>query len=242
MTNEIPLVSVVVPMYNEEDNIGVLLEKIEAVFATLPGYGYECLFVNDCSTDRTRTQLGRLAETHSHLKPVHLMTNSGQSAALMAGLHHAEGEYILTLDGDLQNDPADFPEFLHQLQEYDCVFGYRANRKDTLLKRISSRVANYVRNLILHDGVRDSGCGSKGFRRHCIEHLVLFNGMHRFLAVFMRMAGCSIIEIPVKHHPRIHGTSKYGLNNRLWRGLYDLIGVGWLRRRMIKLQVESGKH
>ena len=237
-----PLVSIVVPLFNEEDNIRPLLEQVETAFQHLPEYRYECLFVNDGSTDHTRHLLNQLAKDKPHLNPVHLTHNSGQSAALMAGLHRAQGEYILTIDGDLQNDPADFPAFLEALQHYDCVCGYRAHRKDSLLRRISSRVANTVRNAILRDGIRDTGCGAKGFRRHCIRHLVLFNGMHRYFAVFMRLAGCSITEIPVSHHPRIHGISKYGMRNRLWRGIYDLLGVTWLSYRVVPLQVEGEAH
>ena len=234
------LVSVVVPFYNEEDNIEPLVQKIDAVFATHSDYEYECLLVNDGSTDGTRSVIDAVAGRNPAVRPVHFAGNFGQSAALAAGMARARGAYVLTLDGDLQNDPADFPQFLQLLQEYDCVFGYRANRNDTAVRRISSRVANVVRNAVLHDGIRDSGCGIKGFRRECVVHLVPFNGLHRFLAVFMRAQGRSIVECPVTHHPRHAGTSKYGINNRLWRGLYDLVGVTWLRKRLVAYQVEEG--
>ena len=208
------IASVVVPFYNEEDNIDPLIEKIEGVFATLPDYDYECLLVNDGSTD-----------------------NFGQSAALVAGMRRARGEVILTLDGDLQNDPTDFPRFLELLESHDCVCGYRANRNDHWIRLFSSQVANTVRNAILHDGIRDSGCGIKGFRRECVRDLVAFNGLHRFLAVFLRAQGFGIVECPVTHHPRHAGISKYGINNRLWRGLYDLVGVAWLRKRQVFYRV-----
>ena len=169
--------------------------------------------------------------------PLHLAKNSGQSAALHAGLTRGSGDYLLTLDGDLQNDPADFPEFLRLLEDYDCVCGVRVNRQDTWVRKASSRVANRVRNWVLNDGIQDTGCGAKGFRRVCIQHFVPFNGLHRFFAVFIRNAGLSIVETPVNHHPRHAGVSKYGINNRLWRGIYDLLGVTWLRRRYVAYAV-----
>ena len=233
------LVSLVVPFYNEEENIVPLAERVEAVFAGLPDYDYECLFVNDGSKDGTRAALERLQAANPRMRPLHLVKNSGQSAALLAGMRRAKGEYVLMLDGDLQNDPCDFPKMLALLKDYDCVCGYRAKRNDTWFRKLSSKVANRVRNAILQDGIRDSGCGSKGFRRKCIAHFIPFNGQHRFFAVMVRKAGFSIAEMEVTHHARVHGVSKYGLNNRLWRGIYDLIGVGWLRKRYVPFQVEG---
>jgi dolichol-phosphate mannosyltransferase len=231
------LVSVVAPFYNEEENVLLLAERIDAVFAALPDYDYECLFVNDGSTDGTAAQLDRVAASNPHIRPIHLEKNRGQSAALVAGMRRARGEYLLTLDGDLQNDPCDVPTFLELLKTYDCVCGYRAKRNDTWVRKMSSRIANAVRDAVLKDGIRDSGCGSKGFRRRCIEHIVPFNGAHRFFAVMMRAAGMTIAECEVTHHPRIHGTSKYGIHNRLWRGIYDLFGVAWLKRRYVTFKV-----
>jgi len=235
------LVSVVVPFYNEEENVLLLAEQIKAVFDRLPGYDYECLFVNDGSTDGTRGRINSAAESNGRVRPVHLIRNSGQSAALIAGMRRARGEFILTLDGDLQNDPCDFPKMLELLQECDCVCGYRGKRNDTWVRRASSKVANAVRQMALHDGIRDAGCGSKGFRRKCIEHFVPFNGQHRFFAVMVRRAGLTIRECEVTHHPRRHGVSKYGINNRLWRGIYDLFGVRWLRKRYVAIEVEEDR-
>ncbi len=233
------LVSVVVPFYNEEDNVQPLAEQIEAVFDGLPDYDYECLFVNDGSTDGTRERLDALRAENPHVRPLHLVENRGQSAALVAGMRHAQGEYILTLDGDLQNDPVDFPRILELLKDYDCVCGYRANRRDNWIRKLSSRVGNGFRQAVLHDGIRDSGCGSKGFRRRCVEHVVPFNGVHRFFAVMIRNAGLTLTECPVTHHPRQHGVSKYGIHNRLWRGIYDLVGVRWLSKRYVTFRVEG---
>lgn len=233
------LVSIVVPLYNEAENVQPLMQRIHAALGALPGYRYEALLVNDGSTDGTREALDALRADYPALRPLHFTRNFGQSAALVAGMRAAKGDFILTADGDLQNDPADFPRFLELLADYDCVCGYRANRQDTLVRRISSRVANRVRNAVLRDGIRDSGCGAKGFRRAVIPHLISFNGVHRFFAAIVRGAGFSIVECPVNHHARIHGVSKYGISNRLWRGLYDLIGVGWLVRRYVAYDLEQ---
>jgi len=233
------LVSVVIPFYNEEENVAPLAERIAAVFASLPDYDYECLFVNDGSKDGTRAEIERLHAADPRIRPVHLVENRGQSAAVVAGMRRAKGEYVLTLDGDLQNDPCDFPKMLELLKSHDCVCGYRAKRNDNWIRKISSKIGNGAREAVLHDGIRDAGCGSKGFRRKCIEHVVPFNGAHRFLAVMMRAAGMTIAECEVTHHPRMHGTSKYGIHNRLWRGLYDLFGVRWLKKRYVTFRVEG---
>jgi dolichol-phosphate mannosyltransferase len=233
------LVSVVVPFYNEEENVPLLAERVAAVFAETPEYDYECLFVNDGSTDGTRGQLEVLQKANPRVRPIHLVKNSGQSAALVAGMRRANGEYILTLDGDLQNDPCDFPKFLALLKDYDCVCGYRAKRQDTWVRKMSSKIANGVRRKILDDGIRDAGCGSKGFRRCCVKHIIPFNGVHRFFAVMIHNGGLTLTECEVTHHPREHGVSKYGISNRLWRGIYDLVGVGWLAKRYVNFQVEG---
>ncbi len=235
------LVSVVIPCYNEQENVPLLFGRIRTVFLAMPEYQCECLFVNDGSTDGTREAMDALAREYPEMRPVHLVRNTGQSAAVVAGLRLARGEYILTLDGDLQNDPQDFARFLELLRDCDCVCGYRANRHDSWVRKVSSRVANAAREAVLHDGIRDSGCGAKGFRRACIPHIPAFNGVHRFMAVFMRKAGMSIVECPVTHHPRQYGLSKYGIGNRLWRGLYDLVGVSWLRKRYVAPEVENAE-
>lgn len=234
-----PLVSVVIPCFNEAENIPPLAERVREVFCTLEHYRYECLFVDDGSTDDTPAVLRAVSAEDPNVRPLRLVRNAGQSAALVAGLQHVRGDLILTLDGDLQNDPCDFPKFLELLETYDCVCGYRAARNDSWIRRVSSRAANAVRNGVLHDGVRDSGCGAKGFHRKCISSVVPFNGVHRFLPALIRQSGFTIVECPVTHHPRIHGVSKYGVNNRLWRGLYDLVGVAWLRKRVVHPEVSS---
>ncbi|MDK1021129.1 MAG: glycosyltransferase family 2 protein [Candidatus Hydrogenedentes bacterium] len=233
-------ISVVVPLYNEEDNVDPLFNRIVAALDLMPGHDHECLLVNDGSTDGTAAAIDRLAEEDVRFRAIHLTENCGQSAALWAGMTRANGDYILSIDGDLQNDPADFPKIIELLSDYDCVCGYRVNRCDTWVRKISSRIANRVRNAILRDGLRDTGCGTKGFRRECLRYLIPFNGAHRFYGAVLRNAGMRLTECPVQHHPRQHGVSKYGIGNRLGRGIYDLIGVAWLLRRVVYPDVEDG--
>lgn len=227
------LVSVVIPLFNELDNVEPLVRQVGDVFHGLPAYDHELLLVDDGSSDGTGERIGDLAAAGPAVRPVRFDRNYGQSAALVAGMRLARGDLIITLDGDLQNDPRDIPAVLDGLKVSDAVFGYRVGRKDSWLKRVSSRIANRVRNWVLQDGVRDTGCGLKGFRRAVLPHLVAFNGAHRYFAVTVRLAGLTLAEVPVRHHPRQHGTSKYGVHNRLWRGLHDLAGVRWLRKRYV---------
>lgn len=227
------LVSVVVPFFNELENVEPLVRQVGEVFVGRPDYEYELILVDDGSSDGTGELIEKLAVENPALLPLIFDSNYGQSAALVAGMRLAGGELILTLDGDLQSDPRDFPAVLAKLEDHDAVFGYRAGRQDNWLRRASSRVANRVRNWVLRDGVRDTGCGLKGFRRSVVPHLVSFNGAHRFFAVTVRLAGLTIAEIPARHHPRLHGVSKYGVHNRLWRGLLDLLGVRWLCLRYV---------
>jgi dolichol-phosphate mannosyltransferase len=234
-----PLVTVVVPFYNEEQAVPAMGEQVDAVFADLPGYLHECIYVNDGSTDGTHAALEALRTRGDHIHPVHLVENCGQSAALVTGMRRAQGDFVLMFDGDLQNDPADIPKMLALLQDYDCAFGYRGRRQDSSFKKLSSAIGNGMRQFMLRDGIRDAGCGSKGFRRVCMAHIISFNGMHRYFGVIMRAAGMRIVEFEATHHPRRHGTSKYGVHNRLWRGIYDLLGVAWLNKRYVAPQVEE---
>jgi dolichol-phosphate mannosyltransferase len=232
-----------VPFYNEETNVSILAGEIIAAMETAPDVTFECVFVNDGSVDGTPAVMDQLAAADPRIRALHLPRNMGQSAAVVTGMRQARGRFIATLDGDLQNDPADLPKVYELLQSHDCVCGYRAQRNDSAIRKLSSRVANAVRQAVLADGIRDAGCGTKGFRRECVDHVVPFNGAHRFFAVMMRAAGFSIVELAVRHRPRQHGESKYGINNRLWRGIYDLIGVGWLRKRYLALPapIEAGR-
>ena len=233
------LISVVVPFYNEEENVALVAERVAAALDSLEGYDYECLFVNDGSTDATREKIESVSAVNPNIRLVQLVKNQGQSAALLAGMRSARGIYILTIDGYLQNDPADFPRIIEMLNDVDCVCGYRKKRNDSAVRRVSSRIANTVRRAVLSDGIRDTGCGTKGFRRECVPHIIPFNGSHRYYAALLRNAGFSIAECPVEHHEREFGVSKYGIGNRLFRGIYDLIGVGWLLRRTVVIEIEE---
>lgn len=234
-----PQVSVVVPCYNEAETIPIIVDAVTGVFDGLPDVAHELIIVNDGSTDDSRAILETLQSKYATLCPFNLVKNAGQSAALVTGMHAARGDYVLTMDGDMQNDPADFPRVLELLKEYEVVCGYRDNRQDARIRLLSSKVGNCVRNALLRDGLRDSGCGLKGFRRHCVDAIVPFDGAHRFLGVFMRAAGFCITEYPVQHHPRQRGVSKYGVHSRLWRGILDLFGVWWLRKRFVYPVVEQ---
>ena len=222
-----PAVSVVVPLFNEEENVAPLQAELAAALA---GIDYEIIFVDDGSTDST---VARIARTE-RVRILPLARNAGQSAAMYAGLHAARGATAVLIDGDLQNDPADIPKLLREIEAgADLVCGYRAQRKDTMVKRITSRVANFVRSRFTKDGVRDTGCTLKAMRRECVPALVPFKGMHRFIPALVKGAGYRLVEIPVNHRPRQFGVSKYGLGNRAVRATVDMFGVRWLLSRRL---------
>ncbi len=226
-----PEVSVVVPLFNEEDNMSILQAELRAALA---GLDYEIVFVDDGSSDRTIDKI----ETDPRTRVVRFEKNAGQSAAMYAGLHEARGDVAVLIDGDLQNDPADIPRLLAEISRgADLVCGYRAKRKDTVVKRITSRVANFVRSRFTKDGVRDTGCSLKAMRRECIAALVPFKGMHRFIPALVKGAGYRLVEIPVNHRARKFGLSKYGLGNRALRATIDMFGVRWLLSRQLNHKV-----
>ena len=217
--------SVIVPFYNEEDCVVGVLEEIRKAQPTA-----EIIAVDDGSKDQTWERIG----TVSGVTGLRLRENRGQSAAMYAGLQHASGEVCVLMDGDGQNDPADIDALISKLNQADIVCGYRATRKDTWSRRIASKVANAIRRIFLDDGARDTGCSLKVFSRPCVELLVPFNGLHRYLPAIFKKAGLTIAEVPVNHRPRTQGTSKYTNWNRAIRGIYDLIGVAWLLNRKIR--------
>jgi glycosyltransferase involved in cell wall biosynthesis len=226
-------VSVVVPLYNEEQSVAML--QCELANA-LNGLDYEIIFVDDGSQDETVARIPANPRT----RVVRFEKNAGQSAAIFAGLQAVRGEVAVLIDGDLQNDPADVPRLLAEISRgADLVCGYRARRKDTLLKRITSRVANFVRSRFTRDGVRDTGCTLKAMRRDCIGALVPFKGMHRFIPALVKGAGYRLVEVPVNHRPRRFGQSKYGLGNRALRATVDMFGVRWLLSRRLNYQVRD---
>jgi dolichol-phosphate mannosyltransferase len=198
------------------------------------GRPYEVLFVDDGSTDGSLAALIRLAQEDPAVRVVRLARNSGQSAALDAGFRHARGEIIVTLDSDLQNDPADIPLLLARLDgSCDVVCGVRARRRDSWVRRLSSGIANAVRNRLTHESVRDVGCTLRACRSEVLRRVAPWNGMHRFLPTLLRMEGARVVEIDVGHRPRRFGQPKYNIRNRIWRASTDLLGVRWLQRRWI---------
>lgn len=229
--------SVVAPAYNERDNLPPLLEEIAAALAGL-AQNWEVVITDDASTDDTADVLRRLREKHPSLRVLSLQQRSGQTAALEAGLRRARGAFIATLDADRQNDPADIPRMLEilQSQPYDFINGWRADRHDPWLRLVSTRIANRVRNWLTHEQIHDSGCGLKVFRRQCLEHIKLFNGMHRFLPTLVRMEGYRVLEVPVHHRPRTAGRAKYGVCNRVFKALRDAFAVRWMQQRMVRYQ------
>lgn len=219
-----PALSVVIPFYNEEENVVELLREVRAACPEA-----EIVAVDDGSKDETQARI----RSEPGVRLVALGRNLGQSAALYAGLHQASGEICVMLDGDGQNDPADIPSLVQALSQAEVACGYRKNRQDTWKRRVASRIANGIRRWFLHDGIRDTGCSLKAMHREHVGYLVPFNGMHRYIPALLKNAGLSIVEIPVNHRPRLRGVSKYTIGGRAWRGIRDLIGVSWLLQRHI---------
>lgn len=230
--------SLVIPVFNEQDNVQPLLDEVRSV---LDGrFEYEVIFVDDGSTDATAERLAALREDCPQLRVLRHANNTGQSAALWSGLLAARAPWVATLDGDGQNDPADIPE-LYAIGLADeslwLVGGWRQQRCDNGLKRFSSRIANGVRATLLGDATPDTGCGLKLLRREACLQLPQFDHMHRFLPALVLRAGGGVRSVPVNHRPRERGVSKYGVFNRLWAGIVDLLGVMWLRRRVLRPNV-----
>jgi glycosyltransferase involved in cell wall biosynthesis len=232
-----PRVSVVIPAYNEGDNLAALLAELSPPLESL-GAPYEIVLVDDGSTDGTREALVALQARNPALRVVRFRENAGQSAAFLAGFEAARGEIVVTLDADLQNNPADIPELLRRLEGHDVVLGVRARRRDSFLRRASSRVANRVRRAATGDGLADVGCSLKAFRRECLLDLPRFNGVHRFFGTLVVWKGCRVVEVPVDHRPRRAGVAKYNLRNRAFRTLLDLLAMRWLRARAVRYEIE----
>lgn len=230
-----PAVSVIVPLFNEEENVPILQSELRAA---LSGLDHEIVFVDDGSVDRTVEQI----EIVPDIRVIRFEKNTGQSAAIYAGLQAARGAIAVLIDGDLQNDPADIPRLLAEIARgADLVCGYRVKRRDTALKRLTSRIANAVRSRFTRDGVRDTGCTLKAIRRECGSALVPFKGMHRFIPALIKGAGYRLVEIPVNHRPRRFGQSKYSLGNRALRATIDMFGVRWLLARRLDYKIRKDR-
>jgi len=236
MTNDALRLSAVVPVFNEKENLEPLVEELGRELGRLE-VTFEILLVDDGSTDGSTEVMDRLARRYPAVRAIHLHPNQGQSAALATGFDAALGQYLVTLDADLQNDPADIARLFEWIPQYDMVVGIRRTRRDSWSRRASSTIANRVRSLVLGDGIRDTGCSLKLFRRDLTPRMPRFRGMHRFLPFLAQLQGAQIMQVPVNHRPRRAGRSKYNVSNRLGRGLVDLVGMWWLKRRYVGYQV-----
>jgi dolichol-phosphate mannosyltransferase len=231
-------ISAVVPVFNEKENLFLLVPRLMEVLEGLRA-PYEAIFIDDGSTDGSRETLKQLRGKYPSLRIVGLKENRGLSTALVAGIREARGEIIVSLDSDMQNDPADIPNLLQYLERYDMATGWRQKRHDPWLKRISSRVGNRVRNWLSGETIHDSACTLRVFKKASVKDIPIFNGMHRFLSTLVKMEGLRIVEVPVAHHPRRHGKSKHNIRNRMWRTLCDLLAVRWMKRRQIRYEIEE---
>lgn len=225
-----PRLSVVIPFRNEVDSLPVLCSELSAVLDGLE-FSSEMIFVDDASEDDGAAILLALAGSDSRVRVVSISPHSGQSAALEAGFRIARGELIATLDADLQNDPADLPKLLAEIDHADCVNGVRVHRQDRLAKRLASRIANSFRRWALGDSVKDIGCSLRVIRAESLARITLFRGAHRFLPVLLAHDGARLAEVSVEHRPRRHGTSKYAIGDRFLVGWLDLFGVLWMKHR-----------
>jgi glycosyltransferase involved in cell wall biosynthesis len=236
-----PDVSIIIPVKDEEENVEILAEEIDTAMNGV-SLSWECVWIDDGSTDTTASLLRKLHEQDSRHSFVLLSHNFGQSAALSVGFQNAHGDIIATLDGDGQNDPADIPRLIGMLQKQDAdmVNGVRQKRLDTIARKISSRIANNFRNWVTGDTVTDVGCSVRVFRSKCVKRVPVFKGMHRFFPTLVKIQGFTrIIESPVNHRPRLRGKTKYGIQNRLWVGLADLAAVKWMQSRLIFPEIAS---
>lgn len=230
--------SVVIPVYNEEECLPMLFDELSAVLGHYPD-PWEVILVDDASSDKTPELIAAQCESDSHFRTIRFRANCRQSAAMAAGFRAARGGIVVTLDADLQNDPADIPKLLEHMRDYDCVCGWRQKRQDTWFRKIQSRIANGFRNWLSGETITDTGCSLKAYRTDLLQRIYLFRGAHRFLPTLLKMEGATVHEIPVNHRPRAAGTAKWGLWNRVFRATYDLIGIRWMKSRVLGYEIET---
>lgn len=233
-----PYLSVVIPVFNEEDNLKPLTDELVDVLTTL-NKAYEVLFIDDGSTDNSFQVLKALQQDHPTLRIIKFKKNFGQTSAFDAGIKAAQGEVIITMDADLQNDPGDIPRLLEKIGDYDAVCGWREKRNDNVIRRLSSVTANRIRNKLSGEKIRDVGCSLKAFRNVYAKKMKLFNGMHRFFPTLIKMEGGTVTEIPVNHRPRKFGASKYNIRKRIFRSFIDLLAVCWMKNRKLIYEREE---
>ena len=234
----LPYLSVVIPVYNEEENVDPLNAELLEV---LPGLSktFEIIYVDDGSKDKSYALLKELQKNTPSIRIIKFRKNSGQTAAFDAGIRAALGEVIVTMDADLQNDPHDIPKLLEKIGDADAVCGWRQKRNDTFVRRISSIIANGVRNRLSGETIKDVGCSLKAFRSVYAKKMKLFTGMHRFFPTLIKMEGGTVAEIPVNHRPRKFGTPKYNIRNRVVRSFVDLLAVCWMKKRKLTYEIEE---
>jgi glycosyltransferase involved in cell wall biosynthesis len=234
-----PTLSLVIPCYNEEGNLRPLIAAIREAVEPLK-LPYEVVITDDCSADGSWEILKELAAGDQRIRAQRFAFNCGESAASWAGLKAARGQYLVTIDADLQNDPKDLPKFLEALKRFDCVCGTRVETRgkgDNFVRIASSRIANWVRNRLSGEQISDAGCTYRAFKRECIADLKFFKGMHRFLPTLFKIEGFTVAEITVSNNPRFAGQSHYGVWNRLFASFYDLLAVRWMKQRMFRYRV-----
>jgi dolichol-phosphate mannosyltransferase len=235
---ERPYLSLVIPAYNEQENVQALLDRVSAALAQT-GRPFEVVIVDDGSSDDTPRLLSEAMTRLPWLRVVRLVKNSGQSAAFDAGFKAARGEVIATIDADLQNDPEEIPRLLPMLDGFDMITGWRRDRQDTKFRKVQTRIANRIRNWISDETIQDSASSLKLYKRHCLEGIQLFTGAHRFFPTLVKMRGYTVREEPVKHSPRHAGTAKYGFRNRALRAFVDLLAVRWMKKRYIRYEAKE---
>lgn len=229
-------ISVVVPIYNEEETLPLLHEELENCLPAL-NKSYEIIFVDDGSQDGSREVMLDLKKKNSRLRVLRFAQNCGQTAAFAAGFEAARGAVIVTLDADLQNHPRDIPKLLEKIGAYDVVCGWRKKRNDPWIKRVSSKIANSVRNRLSDEDIPDTGCSLKAFKRECFAPIKLYKGLHRFFPTLMKMEGFRVTVVEVGHHPRKFGKSKYNIRNRVFSSFKDLLAVRWMKKRQLKYKI-----
>lgn len=228
--------SIVIPVFNERDNLVPLEEKLETELAKLD-LSYEIILVDDGSVDGSHHIINSLKKNNPRLRLIRFGNNHGQSAAFAAGFKAARGKIFVTLDADMQNNPADIPLLLDEMKNFDVVCGWRFKRNDPWIKRVSSKIGNAVRNKLSHEEIADTGCSLKAFRRECFDKVKMFKGMHRFFPTLMKMEGFRVTQVKVSHYPRLHGASKYNIRNRLFSSLHDLMAIRWMKKRHINYDI-----
>lgn len=230
--------SVVVPLKNEEENIHALVAEIEPVMQALK-QPWELIAIDDGSTDGTKAAILSLKKQKPFLRLISFDKNYGQTSAFDAGFRSAKGKIIITLDGDLQNDPKDIPLLLEKMKDHDLVVGWRHQRKDPISKKITSKLANWVRGSFCSDGVKDTGCSLKAYRKSCFDKIKLYHGMHRFLPALFAMEGFRITQVPVNHRERTKGQTKYNFFNRSFNTVADMLAVRWMQSRRLRYQIKE---